>query len=336
MIKEWLMVNRPAAQNQIQHQTARLKRVLRRRKPLPPPSLASVLRRRLDIARAEILRCGPSPDDEMIHDLRVSIRRAGEVIRVMQQAELMGREKAQRIMRIFRKVRRFAGDIRDMDIERDYLAQAKNPPMGPIAAQVILRTIANQRQKLAKKLHLMLSRAHGEKTFMPLMRTLENARAEADEAVLKKELFRRIKKNANRLVYACDSALGEQTPQSIHQTRIAGKRLRYAFELAHEARLTDCREQIAELKRFQKTAGNLHDVEFIFENLSEYAFSGNADRASPTKRTEQQRTPAVLWSDKIHGRIKRFQDESLAELKRIRSVYGNTKTFFKSNRKETK
>jgi len=303
-------------------QNVQRKGIRRKRKLLPPPSLASVLRRRLDIVRAEILRCGPLPDDEMIHDLRVAIRRSGEVIRIMQQAGFMGRQKAQRIMRVFRKVRRFAGDIRDLDVERDYLRKSKHPHMRPKTVYQILQTVADRRHKLATNLHMMLSQAHGVKTFTPLMRTLENVRFEADESILKKELFRRIQKNAKRLTIACDVALEKQTPLLIHQARIAGKRLRYAFELAHDARFMDCQKHITELKKFQKTAGNLHDVEFIFENISQYAAPNETTTRKKTGQKKQQGTLEMQWDNKIHGRIRQFQGKSLTALRRIRNLYG--------------
>ena len=263
----------------------------------------------------------------MIHDLRVAIRRSGEVIRIMQQANLMNKQKVQRVMRVFRKVRRFAGDIRDLDVERDYLAKSKLPPIDPAAAQIILTSVVARRQKLSTKLHIMLKRAHSEKTFPPLMRTLENAKFEADEGMLKKELFRRIQKNAQKLADSCDLALQKRTPALIHQARIAGKRLRYAFELAHEARLADYVQRISELKRFQKIAGNLHDVEFIFENLSEYT---DARNAVTTKQPGQDNQPQSSWDKKIHGRITQFHSKALVELKRIKqlaseAISGHTK-----------
>ncbi len=52
-------------------------------------------------------------------------------------------------------------------------------------------------------------------------------------------------------------------PEPIHQVRIAGKKLRYALELAHAAAGAPVGREIAALKRLQDLLGRLRDLQIL-------------------------------------------------------------------------
>lgn len=75
--------------------------------------------RRLDRVAAEIRRAAAGPDADAVHDLRVSIRRLSQALRVF--SGLVPAEPARRLRKRLGAVLEAAGAVRDFDIAQELL-----------------------------------------------------------------------------------------------------------------------------------------------------------------------------------------------------------------------
>lgn len=79
----------------------------------------------------QVERASAQPDPDAIHDLRVSIRRFGQCLRVFGQ--FFPSRKRKRVRKRMRKVMDLAAEIRDRDIALELLAQAGVPREAEVA-----------------------------------------------------------------------------------------------------------------------------------------------------------------------------------------------------------
>jgi CHAD domain-containing protein len=87
------------------------------------------------------------------------------------------------------------------------------------------------------------------------------ANASAAESALRKRTGAQLQKRKKQLRKAFGRAAARQTPSSLHDARIAAKKLRYISELAEEVSLeSGLKKQVRFLKRLQDLLGAHHDV----------------------------------------------------------------------------
>jgi CHAD domain-containing protein len=84
-------------------------------------------------------------------------------------------------------------------------------------------------------------------------------------AVLGARLMRR----AKRLVAALDEAGPVYAPDRLHDVRISTKKLRYALEIARDARVPGVAPLLKTLKRHQERLGELHDLQMLLKHVRE-------------------------------------------------------------------
>ena len=103
----------------------------------------------------EVRRARKKMDDEAVHDLRVSIRRFTQSLRVF--AALLSKREARHIRVRLRELMHLAGAVRDLDIARELILQSRIP-VGP----ALLAGLAAQRKEaqraLADELHHFVRR----------------------------------------------------------------------------------------------------------------------------------------------------------------------------------
>ena len=83
-----------------------------------------VVARLLDELVAEMHRTAKSPDVDAVHDLRVSVRRASEALRIFEdEIPHVGR-----LGKEIRAIRKMAAPVRDRDVTRGLLRHLRLPP----------------------------------------------------------------------------------------------------------------------------------------------------------------------------------------------------------------
>ncbi len=236
-------------------------------------------------------------DPEAIHDMRVALRRLQVALRMFKACyppKRLGRYRRQ-----LRKLMTVLGAVRDHDIMIGALSDhAKGSPR-PV--QELLEQVAAQRRVVRKRdrtkaLRMLdkLQRADFAKTLVGFVRSArecggadsgarfaEGAAAAAQKAVMSwNDLRKKLR--------------GSGDPETLHQIRIAVKRLRYTLELCRLANSQECQGYVERLARLQQMLGDLHDADMLVRVLAESlwaapveAIGGVADMIRITKQKGQ-------------------------------------------------
>lgn len=215
-----------------------------------------------------------------VHDVRVASRRLNSILGLA--AELIGRKPVQSIRQELSEMRRALGEIRDLHIQAEYLAQHSDtlPAMAgrleslrareARALKKALRQLsAVKKRKLARRLEgidaLVAALVESAENWQDCLGMLSRATAERFAAVL----AQRDQTNA-------------EEPTSLHRLRVAFKKFRYRAEVVGQLEEPPRAAEHGEaMKTLQRTLGELQDLEVITCGLESYWL------ANPPNRTAQ-------------------------------------------------
>lgn len=196
-------------------------------------------------------------DVEHVHRLRVATRRATAALKLYR--ECVDAKDARWMKKWLRKIRRAAGDARDLDVLADRLARDYGEPAAPI-----VELIAGDRKSVQPAIVKVADRCRaGDRLVVrtaSLLRSIDGykqkdgleARPFADWAVNE---FARV---AHNFTIAMPNELS--TPAELHQFRIASKALRYVIELVAPAFDRRLRKELYPLiEELQERLGRVQD-----------------------------------------------------------------------------
>ena len=194
-----------------------------------------------------------NPNDENIHDIRVSIRRLEAAHRVLpksvrKQGKIKGYVKqAKELFKVNAKIRDF--DIICTNMESKYQDKTRD----------LVLTLKNSRIehiKNANRLALQVSYAHRPKI---LKSVLKESRLEKRYFKVLDEIVLDIQKNT--IIVLGD----EKKMDELHMLRKDFKKLRYSFEIASNKETTS--DVLKDLKNIQDILGEIHDSDIIIDYL---------------------------------------------------------------------
>jgi CHAD domain-containing protein len=213
-----------------------------------------------------------------LHKTRVASRRIREALPIVGAAAPP--DKVKKLSKKMRALTRCLGPIRELDVELNMLEDKSKTEGAPgRAIEMIRREIAARRQALReeladdgpvpdlKKLLKKLERL-GEKAARGKGKGVRGKGRRAQEewcGVLAARLMRR----AKTLAAALDDAGPLYAPERLHHVRIATKKLRYALEIAQDARVPAATPLVRILKRHQERLGHLHDLQVLLKHVRE-------------------------------------------------------------------
>jgi len=207
-------------------------------------------------------------DVEYIHQLRVCTRRSGAALRLFRDA--CPPKRAKRIQKTLGRIRRAAGEARDLDVLilriQEELAPQSDRDLAPLldmltglrsAAQPAVVEAAEQidTEKLSRRVEKLVGkiRWRGEDEEPALA-----AAAQTALAPIAADFFAKAR-----------SDLGELA--ELHQLRIIGKQLRYAMELLAGAYPKEFRTRAyAAVERIQSRLGKINDHHVAAERMSQW------------------------------------------------------------------
>jgi len=215
------------------------------------------LHARLEEAGQRVLRTG---DELAVHDLRVAIRRTRTLLEVGR--EVFGRFHADEVRRALRDLQRATGTLRDEEVLLDIVTSL------PLHTSDVSRWVATRRAR-ERRLRAGVRR---------LVRTGEIERARALlEALLafpiKRSRDKRLVKFARRAVEHAKREVQRRRSaahdaQSLHQLRVAYKRLRYTAETFVDVLPLDLGANLVRsAASFQKRIGDVHDVDVVIASV---------------------------------------------------------------------
>jgi CHAD domain-containing protein len=234
------------------------------------PLLRAAGRRRAEVA--ELLGRAAVPgaldDADLVHDVRVAVRRLEEVARLLRGG--MDKAAARAVGESLKAVRRAMGALRDADVTREHLDRWRMPAAVKAAARALAEELAAGRPRLAAAAGEAAAAASVQGSLVVLARVVEERAHDAEkaEAALRAAVAGQRAKREKGFRKAVGKAALKQTADALHAARVAAKKLRYVTELAEEAGLGEgLKKRVKFLKRVQELLGDHHDVHVIAEML---------------------------------------------------------------------
>jgi CHAD domain-containing protein len=243
-------------------------------RPVPSAHPLDTLRDITTSLEASILLCLAKPRKIAVHRLRTAIRRVEAQLQLL--AILPGlpphQRQAGKALRLLKKLRRAAGKVRDIDVQRDLLRTDAGSQKSPRRLDPELRKQSRQlrrdlklkREKQAEQLLELLTRHQSDLPlrFEKLLDALAPAQAltlsEAELTSLTRTWF---EDHAHR---GADSPATPQTTQQLHEVRKRAKTARYFAESAPESAKAAHR-LAARFEKLQQTGGDWHDSYLLTE-----------------------------------------------------------------------
>jgi CHAD domain-containing protein len=253
-------------------------------KPAAPLLTAATERHgKLASLMSEALAAGERGLDnpDVVHDLRVGSRRLGEVAKLL--GIFLDKPTAKAVQESLKTLRRAMGELRDSDVTREHLAKWKMPAALKTVAKEVAARLEADRAALAAKAREALGSASVQGAMVILARIIEdNAKPDAAEKAEQQleELVRsQLRKRTKAMRNSFGKAAAKQTPDALHEARIAIKKLRYIAEMASDASLTVKRKnvhtrtlksQVKFFKNVQELLGDHHDAHVILTTLEQH------------------------------------------------------------------
>jgi CHAD domain-containing protein len=206
-------------------------------------------------------------DERSLHQARVATRRLREGLPVVAAGVKKGRAKKPR--RKLKRLTRALGGVRELDVTLRILDElATRADVSRPAIEEIRRLAGLERMSRRELMLERLSKVDAEKLKARLTRLAGKIDEDATGR-WRAALGARVLKRAKALESAIKTAGHIYAPERLHGVRIAVKKLRYALELAADARVPHARPAVRTLKRVQEALGRLHDLQVVQRHVAE-------------------------------------------------------------------
>jgi CHAD domain-containing protein len=203
-----------------------------------------------------------------VHQARVASRRLRELIPIL--GDVLPLRKRRRLLGRLKKLTRALGVVRELDVSLatiDQLAAAQEEPRPALA--ILRARLVHQREAQGAWLAHRYGGGRGDRLLARLAR-VESASTDAAAAQgWRRVLAERICRRAHALRAALADAGALFDAERLHRVRIAVKKLRYALEVAGEARAASTGTLVRKLKDVQDILGRLHDLDILLAQLRE-------------------------------------------------------------------
>jgi len=275
----------------------------------------SALAERL-LAVAHFLKKSVSGKDEAeaIHQLRVWTRRAGAALALFEPG--IPKKVAKRMQKILRKLRRAAGGVRDCELQKERLQSMDDAPR---KARHSLRKCQGKAERQLRRLRRHLRKGNNFDLEIEelLSRVAWPKRHSSRDAPPFVTLCRRqLRPLANEFLQQSKLNLGDF--QHLHQMRIAGKRLRYALELAVAVIAVKIHAKLYDvLNELQDRAGEACDERAFLDSLQ--AWLDETKKKKVSNRLKKALTQQRRRYERAHRKFLRWWSQ--ARLRQISSLW---------------
>jgi CHAD domain-containing protein len=243
---------------------------------------ARVVLKRLAKLEQELVRLETQPDADSIHDSRVAGRRLRAALRHLEDEFRRG--DAERLREEVALVAALLGEIRDLDILMQSLAQEARRPRSPF--QLLLASLARRRARIlarvapaAQTLGRRLLWWQGRLSPLPGKVAAKGPSVADHFHKIYPKLVRRYFRKGGKLVRR------QAGPEELHRFRIRTKRLRYVTELYADLAPDHLRATLRELRGVQEVLGSMQDQSMIVAYFERRLM----DVRTPQRQTEYMR-----------------------------------------------
>lgn len=231
--------------------------------------------------------CAAGPVSEAVHELRKQTRRVEAQMGLIVALHLRSSEEAhlsraeKHLARHLKRVRRAAGELRDLDVQRGMLKDSEKEQK---AARNLRKLLKKCRKRGARRLLKVLEK-RSEKTVLALEEVLQALKPLEEKAVPEVKLVGTV-----QTVYRkdCLAAQGiDDSEARLHAIRKAAKQARYQIESANESRQASRARRRYE--QLQELGGLWHDWLQLMHTAAGELGGGHALVLLAGHRSEEQR-----------------------------------------------
>jgi CHAD domain-containing protein len=268
--------------------------------------------------RLEAVPDGPS--EETVHRLRTNTRRSGALLQSLLASRRSSRETrdlhrdADKLLRQWKKLRQAAGEVRDLDVQRDLLAKLRATLAESAAA--VAKDPANI--LLADQLHHLDAWLHHEREKRAEQLRREVAKRAPRCAELAPKVLAALEKSAPRQTkhsrrqmpaalaledfFHTSYAMPKLDDRNLHDFRKRTKEARYVAEAGgaepHAAAVASA------LKRIQDAIGSWHDLDALEHEAAEALGNSGVELGGLlSKRARQQLQQALSTAERQRQRL---------------------------------
>jgi CHAD domain-containing protein len=216
-------------------------------------------------ALLEALPAALAGDVTAVHQSRVSSRRLREVLPPMRDLLPAGTAEAARGE--VRRVTRALGPVRELDVALAlFEEQAAAHHVEAAARLAVTRALTRDRDRARRQMRTALT-ARRQARLTAALAALATPEPGDAAARLLSAVNARIARRGRQVRRALDRTGALYVPERLHRVRIAVKQLRYALEVAGDARGHRPSARVAQLRRIQDLLGRAHDLHVLAERV---------------------------------------------------------------------
>ena len=242
--------------------------------------LASSLEDRLALLETH-LEGARAGDVTAVHQARVASRRLREATPVV--GAVAGQRTLRRATRRIRRLTQALGPVREMDVALGLLEEIARAHGALRVAIAATRSLVADERAARRRVMLTALRPAATDAAIAAVRDVRESVGD-DDVAWRAVLSARIARRSQTLRSAVDEAGVMYSNEALHGVRIASKKLRYALELAGDAKVARVERAQATLRSIQDLLGELHDRHVLGQFASEAAGAGSARLADRERR----------------------------------------------------
>lgn len=282
----------------------------------------------LDAAVAAYERFDNPDDLEALHDFRVALRRLRSCMETYQDA--LSDTVPKKSRKQLRRLARSTNEGRDAEVRIEWLRSQENhlPARQRIGWLWLLERLEARKARAYDEI-----RARVSKDFLRLEPKLRkqlqrytvayDLNGQAREIPFTEIIGKHIKQHGKEMERALWRAATSADVQTLHNTRIQVKRLRYLLEPMQEE-IKDGKQIIKQLKELQDLLGDLHDVHLHAQEIAHAVEAAAAARARRLLEIELE-----AEADPAHLRAEQRRNEHAGLVTLARLAKAHTEALFK-------
>jgi triphosphatase len=230
----------------------------------------AVLRRHFAsmLAHEPGVRLGEDPEE--LHDMRVATRRLRATLKLYAKSLP---KRAERFERDLKWVANSLGDVRDLDVHLDHLAEEaarrEEEALGSVSA-----VLEKRREEARRRMMETLDSARYERLISNFTGTLRRGRSPAPTPPLLEAAPNLVGRRYEKVRKRSKGLTAESPAEDYHELRKKGKRLRYAIEPLQDIYGKPARKMVDNLKDLQDDLGGLQDLIVFSGLMKELASAG--------------------------------------------------------------
>lgn len=255
------------------------------------------LREQVTALEAAITLCLAEPKTKPVHRLRTTTRRIEGQLAMLEVLPKVPkhRKEAGKARKLLKKLRRAAGEVRDIDVQMDLIAEsAPEGASGDLRddAEKLRKKLEDDRRQHAEKLLKVLKKRQSEVTLA--LEELLEALEPVEKFALTATQLTDLAESWYRKNVPPETRKTKDDPEYLHTIRKVAKLARYIAENAPENAKTP-RKLAEEFESLQQSGGEWHDW-MVLEEISR----GNVGKASALTKVLGQRNRRSLAAYRRH------------------------------------